>query len=114
MLRKASAVCVLCGAAILLLAPFEVAAKSGFGFRGHSFRAGAHFGALRRFPWAVGGVTSSPYYDYSPFLVGDASISAPVAYPPEPPRVLTCHRTQETVTVLSEDSGVREIKITRC
>ena len=114
MLRKVFGVCLLGCAAVLVLSPLEVAAKSGFGFRGHSFRSGTHFGAFRRFPWAVGGVTSSPYYDYSPILVGDPSLGPPVFFPPEPPRELTCHRTQETVTVLSEEGGPREIKITRC
>jgi hypothetical protein len=32
----------------------------------------------------------------------------------QPPRVLSCQYTRETVTVPSESGGTREITVTRC
>jgi hypothetical protein len=32
----------------------------------------------------------------------------------EPPPALTCHRTEQVVTVPAEEGGTRDIKITRC
>jgi hypothetical protein len=114
MLRVALATCALCAVAMLLLAPSEVAAKSsGVGFGARAFHSG-HHGAFRRAPFLGGVITSTPYAYYGPDYVGGALLREVVSPPPEPPRVLNCHRSQETVIVPSEDSGTREIRITRC
>jgi hypothetical protein len=113
MLRIASVSCALCAAAMLLLASFEVAARSGgAGLGARSFHSRTHFGAHRHFP-LYGGVAASALYD-APNSFGNAQLAG-IAFPPrEPARVLTCRHSQETMTVASEDGGTREIKITRC
>jgi hypothetical protein len=61
-----------------------------------------------------GGYLAYPPYSYDGFdTVGEAPLVKFVS-PPEPPRVLSCQRSRETVTVASPDGGGREIKITRC
>jgi hypothetical protein len=112
---------VALGLAMLLLVPFDVAAKSGGGGLGvhhggfHSrhtggFRSHRH-GGFRHRPLLGGYVTTAPYY--GPPYIGDAPIQTFVA-PPEPPHALSCSRGQATVTVPSADGRTREIKITRC
>jgi hypothetical protein len=140
MLRIAS--CALGAVAVLLLAPsFEAAAKSGgarfggvrafhgaahagahrgFAHRGFAHRGFAHRGfAQQRFPLLAGAVwpgsTYDPYYGYGLGYADDGQTgSVIIVRPPEPPRVLTCKRIQETVTVPSEYVGSREITVTRC
>jgi len=66
------------------------------------------------------GYASSFYspYDYTPNYytepVGDISLPQRLDpyIPPPPP--LSCHHSQETITVPSEDGGDRQIRITRC
>jgi len=128
--------CALCAVVALLLvpAPFEAAAKSG-GARagGAAFHAGARFGlhrgfahrgfahrgfanrgfANRRFPLLAG--TAWPSGTYDPYYADVAQTGdVVVVRPPEPPRVLTCQRSQSTVTVPSEHAGTRDIIVTRC
>ena len=131
MLRLASAAFALCAATLLLLAPSDGSAKLGgvsvrsggafFGAR--AFHRGVHFRAIhgrafRRALWAGGAVTVAPYgYAYGAYDAPSyVDIGPPVVAetPPAPPRVLTCQRREETVTVPSEYGGVREIRVTRC
>ena len=133
MLRIASASCALCAVSVLLVAPFEVAAKSGGAAGGvRSFHGAAHiraapFRATRfrathprafRRPLLGGAVLPVGYYDpYYGYAPGDGDNVQPGGFdspPPAPPRVLNCRRSQETVTVPSQIYGTREIKITRC
>jgi hypothetical protein len=123
----------LCAVAVLLLAPFEAAAKSGGARVGGvgAFHAAAHAGAhrglahrgfahrglaQRRFPLLAGTALPGGYYDASyGYALGEADNGTIVVVrPPEPPRVLTCERSRQTVTVDSEYGGTREIRITRC
>src|SRR5512136_1466192 len=107
--------------AILLLAPAELPAKSrSVGFRVPSFhsvrpalsnRLRAHLGTFRHFPLFGDSIESAPYF--APDYVSDVLLERFVS-PAEPPRVLNCRRTQETVTVPAEDGGTRELRITRC
>lgn len=113
MLRIASVSCALCAIAMLLLAPFEAAARSGgAGFGARSFHSRVHFRAHRYYP-LYGGVAASAPYD-APDFIGSAQLIGIASPPREPARVLTCRHSQETVTVASEDGGTREIRITRC
>jgi hypothetical protein len=109
--------------AMLLLAPFAVTAKPHGGgsgahalhFRGHlhsgRLTSGGHRGAFSQWP-LYGGVVAVPPYASD----NTVSYAAPttVVYVPEPPRALSCHRSQETVTVPSETGGTSKITITRC
>ena len=76
--------------------------------------ASGHQGAFRRFP--VFGVAWAPYwapyYGAPDYLTGDPVDAT--ASPPEPPTMLTCKRSQQTVTVPSWDGGTKEVRITRC
>jgi hypothetical protein len=123
MLRVASVTCALCAVAILLSAPYEVAAKAGgAGFGAHPFfshrpmlsrRPFTNHRAFRGFPWLGGGFVSTyPYFE--PDYVNGTPPTDVVYSVPQPPRALNCHRSIETLTVPSEDNGTREIKITRC
>jgi hypothetical protein len=71
-----------------------------------------HHGASRRVP--AFGVASAPYWSASngapDYLSGDP-VDA-IVLPPEP--MLTCKRSQQTVTVPSRDGGTKEVRITRC
>jgi len=35
-------------------------------------------------------------------------------FPPDPPRVLTCHRSRETMAVPVEGGGEQQVRVTRC
>lgn len=114
----------------LLTLPFTVAAKpggGGAGFHGAGFHGagfhGAGFGhrapfrnqrAFRRFPGYGGVGVYDPYPFTTAYGVGDNVIEKFIL-PPEPPRALTCHRSQETVTVPADDGGpAKQIVVTRC
>jgi hypothetical protein len=117
MLRIASVPCALCAIAMLLLAPFEAAARSGgAGFGARPFHSRAHFRAHRHYP-SYGVVAAFTPYD-APDFIGNAQLAGIASPPREPARmsmpVLTCRHSEQTVTVASEDGGTREIKITRC
>ena len=84
--------------------------------RGSVHRRGARYRNLRRhrYGYAYGG-----FYLGAPAYYGDGHIQvvpAPqILGPVIPPTfVLSCHRSQETVTVPAEDGGSRKIRITRC
>jgi hypothetical protein len=119
----AASVAAAFGFATLFLGAAEAAAKPGGGWAkapSHSFHSSPgkrplahHRRAFRGWPW-VGGYLGYPPYSYYGFdSIGDAALVR-FASPPEPPRVLSCQRSRETVTVSSPDGGSREIKITRC
>jgi hypothetical protein len=115
MLRIVSALCAACALAVLVVAPYEVAARpGGAGFGAHSFHPAGRHGSFRRSPsYGYGtGFVSTPYY--APDYVGSDAIERAAALPPEPLRVMDCHRSQQTVTVPSEQGGTREITVTRC
>jgi hypothetical protein len=99
-------------ALLLLLASLPVDA----GWTGIS-RAKPHRGHARNL---LGG---GPYYGYGGYG-GDVAMPAetpetamtyvtPIMVV-EPPPALTCHRTEQVVTVPAEEGGTRDIKITRC
>ncbi len=107
---------------VLLTVPFGVAAKpggAGLGARGHGLSAhGPGFGHRapfrRQVPWyGSGGVAYDPYPYYTAYGVGQDVIQK-VVLPPEPPRALTCQRSQQTVTVPTDEGGTRQITVTRC
>jgi len=65
---------------------------------------------------------AGPYYGYGGY---DGDVAMPAEAPEvaltyitplmiEPPAALTCHRTEQVVTVPAEEGGTRDIKITRC
>jgi hypothetical protein len=113
-----AAVVGVSASAMLLLAPLEaVAGPHGGGFGAHSFhftshfRSARHHGAFGRWP-LFGGLVAVPPYA-SDNIVTYVTPET-VVFVPEPPRALSCHRSQQTVTVPSEAGGTREITITRC
>jgi hypothetical protein len=92
----------------------------GGGFAGH--RLVINQGFVRRFrrSFATGFWPYWPYYYYDytpPAAYGDMTTAT---YPgtdglaPEALSAPACHRSEEIVTVPSEEGGSREIKITRC
>src|SRR5215510_13189569 len=112
---------------MMLPAPCEGAAGrgggAGFGARaGTSFKPGfanrlfANRGLYRRYPWAGGIIATAPYPYFGLDFLGAPMPSAPMllSAPPEPPRALSCQRSQETVVVPSEDGGTRDIRVVRC
>ena len=118
---NAAGVAVALGFATVWLAPFEAAAKSGgagFGARSFHFARPAFSNRplahrhrnFRQVPW-VGGGASWPYYGPGPIV---DTVRVGFVAPPEPPRALTCKRSQEIAKVLVEDGGIREIRTTRC
>jgi hypothetical protein len=82
--------------------PVDVLAK---GFGGHGFHHGFRHSL---YDSLVAG------YGFGGESAGETSLSPQVVsvYPPQP--ALSCHHTRETVTVLLEEGGTREITITRC
>jgi hypothetical protein len=113
---------VALGLLMLLVAPFEVAAKPGVGGSGaHKGGFGSHHqgsfhshrrGSYRNWPLYGGYLSTAPYY-YGHDYVGEGPLTTFIT-PPEPPRSLDCKRSQTTVTVPSEDGGTRQITVTRC
>jgi len=108
--------------ATLLLIPIAAVARSGglgFGAR-HSF-VGSPFKQRHR---AFNTVPYGGYGGYGGYVAGTLSGAAygesnipPLQgreFPPDPPRVLTCHRSQETMVVPVEGGGEQQIRITRC
>jgi hypothetical protein len=105
--------------ATLLLIPIAAVARSGglgFGAR-HNF-VGSPLMQRHRAFYAV------PYGGYGGFVAGTFSSASygesnipPLQgreFPPDPPRVLTCHRSQETMVVPVEGGGEQQVRITRC
>jgi hypothetical protein len=121
-----AAILVVSTLAIPLLAPLELGADahgSGFGahsshftgihsshFPGH-FRSARHNEAFGQWP-LFGGLVAVPP-DASDNIVPYATPET-VVFVPESQRALSCHHSQQTLTVPSEDGGTRQITITRC
>jgi hypothetical protein len=106
---SAARVAVAVSLATLLHIPIAAVARSGglgFGARQHSHRA---FNAV---PYGgfVGGMVSSAYYGPE----GNIPPLQGWEFPPDPPRVLTCHRSKETIAVPVEGGGEQQVTITRC
>ena len=100
----------------LLLAPMAADARSGgVGLSAHHRFAGSTrlqrhraFDAVPYAGFAVGTLSNVSYGDSDlPPLLGRP-------YPTEPPRVLTCRRSQETIAVPVEGGGEQQVRITRC
>jgi hypothetical protein len=104
---------------VLLAVPCGVAAKPGGGGLGahslssHGLRLGHRAPFRRQIPWYGGVVANDLYPYYTTYGVGDDVIQKFIL-PPEPPRKLTCQRSQQIVTVPSDEGGTRQITITRC
>jgi len=103
--------------ATLLLIPIEAVARSGgVGFHaGQNFPGSAHVKrhrGLNAFPYGgyFAGVAPSSYYT-EPVTIPPLQARE---FPPDPPRVLTCQRSQETITVPAAGGGERQVRITRC
>jgi hypothetical protein len=94
---------------------------SGLGFAAvhrHGF-----FDRRWRNPWWFGNGAWSqygafvPYAPYWPYEASNTTGSAPPVFvfvQPQPPAAIACSRSQEVVTVPSEDGGTRPITVTRC
>ena len=104
--------------AMLMVASLEVAANAhGIGFGAHPFHSAGHFRSAQRYgadgQWPLyGGIATVPP-DVSDDIMVDATPET-VVFVPEPPRRLSCHHSQQIITVLSEEGGTRQITITRC
>jgi hypothetical protein len=106
----------------LLLAPLAVMANAhGLGFGAHPIHFRGHFGPAHRnaaygqWPGYGGVVAVAP--DASDNTSDNTIVYATpeeVAFVPEPSRMLSCHHSQQIVTVPSEQGGTRQITITRC
>jgi hypothetical protein len=113
-----AAIVVASAVVFLLLAPLQIDANAhgthAFHFSDH-FRASYHhngrYGAYGAWPFYGGGIVAVPPYA-SETMVNYAPPT--VVYVPLPPQALTCHRSQQTVTVPSEEGGTRKITVTRC
>jgi hypothetical protein len=135
MSRARWSVAVALGLGVLLLLPGGVMARppaGGLGvyapyrtifgpriIRHHRTLQRSGYGAYGRYIWpGLYGTYVWPggYIDTVPVLSaydGEAQRQIFVVAP-EPPRMLGCHHSQETVTVPSEDGGARKITIVRC
>ena|ERR1700722_13909310 len=82
--------------------PVDVLAK---GFGGHGFHHG-----FRHSPY--GALVAS--YGFGDESVSGMSLQPQIVSVSPPQPALSCHHSRETVTVLSEEGGTREITITRC
>ena len=69
-----------------------------------------HHGTSRRVPAFGVAWAPYPYYGAPDYLRGDL-VDATVS-PPE--AMLTCKRSQQTLTVPSLDGGTKEVRVTRC
>ena len=104
--------------AVALLAPLAVMANAhGLGFGAHSIHSTGHFGSAYRHgrygQWPLyGGIVAVPS-DTSDNMMTDATPET-VVFVSEPSRTLSCHHSQQIVTVPSEQGGTRQITITRC
>jgi hypothetical protein len=112
----AARVAVAVSLATLLLIPTAADARSvglGFGAR-HGFvgsrlmQRSRAFNAVPYGSFVAGTLPSASYGESNiPPLQGRE-------FPPDPPRALTCYRTQEITVVPVEGGGEQEIRITRC
>ena len=101
--------------ATLLVIPVEAAARSsGVGFGTHHFFSGSRFMQRHRArntaPYAgyFAGLTPSIYDESAGYI-------PPLPQSPQnPPYVLNCHRSQETIVVPVEGGGDQQVRITRC
>jgi hypothetical protein len=124
---------------LFLLASSQTAASAGGGFGfgghvghfhglfGHGFAAAHRHGFFARRwrnPWWLGNgawgqyagfVPYAPYWPYEANNYAIGPTSTPVVLvQPQPPAALACQRSQEVVTVPSEEGGTRPITVTRC
>lgn len=120
-----TATCIAASAAaVLLMMPAQLSAQPhgsglhglhyGRHFRGHlrgHFRGSNRRGYYGFWPW-YGGYAEVPPIDYG----NGVSFATPptVVYVAEPPQALSCHRSQQTVTVPDEAGGTHKIMVTRC
>jgi hypothetical protein len=106
----------------VLATPVVATAKSGGGGGGWGGKGLSGFGAgwgnrgafrNRAYPWAGGYMVYEPNSYYAPASPG-GDVVEKIVMPPEPPRALTCHRSQETKSVPTEDGSMKDILIVRC
>ena len=93
--------------AILLATAFDASAR----WRGGGFRNNL---AFRNFPLYGGVAASAPYFYPTVYPTAGSVTQVVERAAPVPLPQLTCHHSQETVTVASEDGGTRDIRINRC
>ncbi len=70
---------------------------------------------------SYGGYGAAPFYGDAAVLDSDMSgnviTSAPpaqIAHLPEAPQALSCHHSEQVVTVPAEGGGTRQVTVTRC
>jgi len=107
--------------AMLSLMPCELAAKA-HGFHGAHFgfhwHGGHHHHAYGAYGYGAYGAW--PYYGdsgilpYAPDSAVSSALPVQIIYVPEPPQALSCHRSEQTVTVPAESGGTRQITVQRC
>jgi hypothetical protein len=122
--RIQTAIVLVSASGALLLAPIAVMANAhGLGFGAHSIHSARHFGSAHR----IGSAQRNKAYGQWPLYGGVVAVAPDtsdsnmtyeipqeVAFFPEPSRTLSCHYSQQIVTVPSEEGGTRQIAITRC
>ena len=84
-----------------------IGARPGFAGSAHRQRHRA-FNALPYGGFVAGAWPSAAYGENTIPAFQGREVS------PEPPRVLTCHHSQETITVRAEGGGEQQVRITRC
>ena len=102
--------------------PMEAAARSAGGVSGirsfgptgrNHFRSRWNSGVPGYGGYGYGGYVAYGPDSYAMFPQNSGVVES-VAVSAEPPRQLTCHRSQQTKIVPSEDGSTKEILITRC
>jgi hypothetical protein len=114
MINKGIAISLAAAVGLAAL-PIEVTAK---GFGGHMFhhRAGQlhndRHGGHNGFYGYYGNLYGGYLLGYEP--TSEIALPEQIRAVPTPAATLSCHHSRETVTVLSEEGGTREITIIRC
>jgi hypothetical protein len=121
MKRVHTAIVLVSALGALLLAPLAVIANANsLGFGAHSIHSTRHFATLH-FGSAYRNGAYGQQYGGVVAVAPDTSDNAmtyampeEVAFVSESSRTLSCHHSQQIVTVPSEQGGTRQITITRC
>jgi hypothetical protein len=99
----------LAGAAALAALLIATSATMAHGHGGHAHYHGHRRGVFGAWPYYGGYVAApayAPAYTYAQ--------RPEVIYVAEPPRALSCHHSEQTVTVPAEAGGTRTITVDRC
>lgn len=114
MKTKYAAIVAASISAMLVLAPGQFSARA---HGTHAFHSHNHFRGARHSYDAYG---SLPFYGgldvAPPYEPAGVSYAPPptVVYVPEPPQALSCHHSEQIVTVPGELGGTKQITVTRC